>query len=152
MVNDDRSSTEQSTSQADQAPGGRSNRGPEFGTVGEPQVPTPPYDELRGEPGENTAPTAFDADNAPDPGPEPAVSDQERSGVSSTDMDPEPALGVGQSHGRRGEDLPPDREDEATKGPSQRPVGRTADDEVPRNSDGPTDPDGPRLQPGDQGG
>jgi hypothetical protein len=61
-------------------------------------------------------------------------------------------VGVGESPGRRGEDLAPDRDDEATKGPSQRPVGRTADDEAPRSGDGPTDPDAPKLQPGDQSG
>lgn len=114
----------QGASHSDQAPGGSASRGPEFGTGGEPQVPVPPYDDLRGESGENTAAQAYDASNAPEPGPEPAVSDQERDGVSSTDMNPEPALGVGKSSGGRAEDLAPDRPDTGTKG-ADRPVGTT---------------------------
>ena len=129
MVDDDRTSTEpQGTSQAQQAPGGATSRGPEFGTGGEPQVPVPPYDEWRGEPGKNTAAMAYDASNAPKPGPKTPVSDEERDGVSGTELDPEPALGVGKSRGGRAEDLAPDRPDVGTKGPAQRPVG-TADGE-----------------------
>jgi hypothetical protein len=148
MVDDDQHDLEHGASHADQAPGGRSSRGPEFGTGGEPQVPVPPYNEFRGEPGENTAAKAFDASNAPPPGPPVPVSEEERTGMSSTDMDPEPPLGVGESHGGRAEDLAPDRDDVATKGPSGRPVGRAAEDEA--DSSGPTD--SPALQPGDQGG
>jgi hypothetical protein len=132
MVNDDQHDLEQGTSQA----------------VGEPQVPVPPYDDLRGEPAENTAPTAFDASNAPPRGPDVPVSEEERAGMSSTDMDPEPPLGVGESRGGRAEDLAPDRDDVGTKGPSGRPFGRAAEDEV--DDSGPTD--SPALQSGDQGG
>ncbi|HWM06019.1 MAG TPA: hypothetical protein VNP92_27060 [Actinophytocola sp.] len=139
------------TSAAQQAPGGRSSRGPEYGTGGEPQVPVPPYDELRGEPGENTAPQAFDAANAPEPGPEPPVSDEERRGMSAADVDPEPPLGVGVSRGGRAEDLAPDR-DEPTTG-AGRPVGRAAEDDSEGvHSQGATDPRAPDLQGGDQGG
>jgi hypothetical protein len=114
--------------------------------------PLPPYDELRGEPGVNTAPTAYDADNAPEPGPEPIRSDEERGGLSSTDTAPEPALGVGRSHGARGEELAPDRDD-ATKGPSGRPVGRAGEGEPDSvGAQENVDPRSPRLQAGDQGG
>ncbi|WP_232664586.1 hypothetical protein [Pseudonocardia sp. TRM90224] len=105
-----------------------------------PQVPVPPYDEERGAPGENTAPKAFDAPNAPEPGAAPEVSDEERGGVSATDTEPEPALGVGESRGGRAEDQAPDRDDVDTKG-ADRPVGRTTEE----------DTEG-RLEPGDQGG
>ena len=112
------------TSHSEQAPGGSSSRGPEFGTGGEPQVPVPPYDDERGEPGENTATKAYDASHAPAPGPGSEVSAEERSGVTGTETDPEPALGVGTSRGGRAEDLAPDRDDVGTKGPSGRPGGR----------------------------
>lgn len=100
------------------------------GTGDEPQVPVPPYDDLRGESGENTAGKAYDASNAPAPGPEPTVSDEERDGVTGTELDPEPALGVGTSSGGRAEDLAPDRPDTGTKG-ADRPAGTADDDEVP---------------------
>lgn len=147
MVNDDRSNTETPTSHADQAPGGGSSRGPDFGTGGEPQVPVPPYDDLRGEAGENTAAAAYDASNAPPPGEKPPVSDEERTGMSSTEMDPEPALGVGSSRGSRGEDLAPDRDDVGRKGAANRPVGEAADEAIDEG-DGPVDPASPKLQPG----
>ncbi len=136
------------TSHSEQAPGGSSSRGPEYGTGGEPQVPVPPYDDERGAPGENTAVKAYDASNAPGPGPENVVSDEERAGVTGTETDPEPALGVGSSKGGRAEDLAPDRDDEGTKGASDRPYGRTAGDD----EDDPIDPRSPKLQAGDQGG
>lgn len=129
MTDHDRTHNEpDGTSHAQQAPGGAVSRGPEFGTGGEPQVPVPPYDDLRGEPGENTADKAYDASNAPAPGSEPAVSDEERDGVSGTEVDPEPALGVGKSSGGRAEDLAPDRPDTGTKG-ADRPAGTVADEE-----------------------
>ena len=131
MVDHDRTSTEpHGTSQAQQAPGGATSRGPEFGTGGEPQVPVPPYDELRGEPGKNTAAMAYDASNAPKPGSKTSVSDEERDGVSGTELDPEPALGVGKSSGGRAEDLAPDRPDTVTKG-ADRPAGTAAREDTP---------------------
>jgi hypothetical protein len=56
------------------------------------------------------------------------ISDEEREGVSSTDMDATSALGVGESMGRRGEDVAkqedePGREDIGTRGASGRPAG-----------------------------
>ncbi len=105
----------------------RTQQGSNGEAGGEPQVPVPPYDELRGEPGKNTAGRAYDASNAPEPGPSPVVSDEERTGVTGTELDPEPALGVGTSSGGRAEELAPDRPDTDTKG-AGRPVG-TADGE-----------------------
>ena len=113
--------------------------------------PIPPYDELRGEPGENTAPTAYDASNAPEPGPPPPVSDAERGGLSSTDIDPEPALGVGRSRGGRAEERAPDSSD-GTKGPAERPVGRAGEDDSSVGAQDNVDPRSPDLQTGDQGG
>jgi hypothetical protein len=63
------------------------------------QVDAPPYDDRKqgfsSEDAERSH-KAFDADNAPSPGPAAPVSDAERTGTSSTDIDPEPALGVGE--------------------------------------------------------
>jgi hypothetical protein len=114
-------------------PGGRASRGPGGGTGTEQvQVETPPYDdrkqEYSAEDGERTH-KAFDADNAPPPGPAVPVSDEERTGTSSTDMNPEPALGVGGSTGRRAEDIAPDRSDTESKG-ADRQAGKAANDEA----------------------
>lgn len=152
MVDDGRPETGHGTSHAEQMPGGRSSRGPEFATGGEPQGLVPPYDEERGDAGENTAPQAFDASNAPAPGPEPAATDEEREGMSATDVEPEPPLGVGASRGGRAEDLAPDRDDVDSKGPAARPVGRTPEDDVDEAGGGPRHERSPALQPGDQGG
>lgn len=135
-----------------EAPGGRSSRGPEYGKGGEPQVPVPPYDELRGEPNKESAEgvrRAFDADNAPEPGPAPPVSAEERAGVTGTETDPEPALGVGRSRGGRAEDQAPDRGDVGRKG--DRPVGTVAGDSEGVGAQEPRDPRSPHLQSGDQG-
>ena len=51
---------------------------------------------------------AFDASNPLSRGPQPPISDEERSGVSSTDMEPDVAVGVGESRGGRAEDQAPD--------------------------------------------
>lgn len=71
---------------------------------------------------------AFDAENAaPSPGPGRDVSDEEREGVSSTDMTATGALGVGESVNRHGEDVvkkegeEPGRETTGYK--DERPVG-----------------------------
>jgi len=58
-------------------------------------------------------------------GPGRVVSDEERGGVSDTDMAPEPALGVGENINRRGESFADHAEE--TKGRSERPVGKTDD-------------------------
>jgi hypothetical protein len=113
------------------APGGRSSRGPEDPSgTGSPQVPVPPYEEYRDEPAgdsEERTHKAFDASNAPEPGEPPPISEEETSGTSSTDMEPEPALGVGKSTGRRAEDIAPDRPD-ADERASGRRSGETDED------------------------
>lgn len=43
--------------------------------------------------------------------------------MSGTEANPEPALGVGESRGGRGEDLAPDGTEDGTKGPAERPYG-----------------------------
>jgi hypothetical protein len=113
------------------------------------QANVPPYDDQRGAPsaeGAEGVRKAFDASNAPEPGAAPPVSDEERSGVSATDMEPDAALGVGESRGGRAEDQAPDRDDVGTK--DGRPVGKHADDV----GEGSNDPQTPDLQTGDQGG
>ena len=96
------------------------------------QVDAPPYDDRKQgfstEDAERSH-KAFDADNAPSPGPAVPVSDEERIGTSSTDIDPEPALGVGESTGRRAEDIAPDRPDTESRG-AGRQAGKAADDEA----------------------
>jgi hypothetical protein len=53
------------------------------------------------------------------------VSDEERTGVSSTDTEPEPALGVGEHITRGGEELARQNAGEkGRKGAAQRPYGR----------------------------
>ena len=97
-----------------QMPGGRSSQGPVTEVASdEPQVEVPPYDgrttgfdEVRA----SRSQKAFDASNAPEPG-------------------PEPALGVGKSTGRRAEDIAPDRPDtEAAEAGRSR--GKAADDDA----------------------
>jgi hypothetical protein len=102
--------------------------------MSEPEVPVPPYererdpehDALRAE----GVQKAYDADNAPAPDSDVPVSDEERSGMSDTDTEPEPAHGVGASRRRSGEDIAPDRPDTGTKGASQRPEGKVAEDDL----------------------
>lgn len=140
----------------DQAPGGHSSRGPDYGTPGEVQVDTPPYRDEKGPnsgEGAEGVRKAFDASNAPEPGPDGPISDEERKGMSSTEMNPEPPLGVGKSRGGRAEEQAPDRPDVDTKGPAGRPVGKTADDDDDSvGAQRPIDPRSPDLQTGDQGG
>ena len=150
------SAEEQASDAREEMRGGRATRGPEYGTGGGPQVPTPPYREEKGaagdEAGEGTG-KAFDADNAPPPGPAPTVSEEEREGLTGTETAPEPPLGVGESHGTGGEELAADRDDVGRKGEADRPVGRAAEDDLDGAGTGrPRDPDAPDLQTGDQGG
>lgn len=71
---------------------------------------------------------AFDASNAPDPGPDRPISDEEREGTSPVDMEPEPAHGVGRSVTARTEDTAPDRDDVEYKGKTNRPAGEANPD------------------------
>jgi hypothetical protein len=54
--------------------------------------------------GRTDSSASFDASNAPPPGPEPEVSDEEREGVPPDDMDATTPLGVGVSTSSGGED------------------------------------------------
>lgn len=53
--------------------------------------------------GRTDSSASFDASNAPPPGPEPEVSDEEREGVPPDDMDATTPLGVGVNESRSGE-------------------------------------------------
>ena len=66
---------------------------------------------------------AFDASNAPEPGPDRPISDEEREGTSPVDTEPEPAHDVGRSVTASAEDIAPDRDDVEHKGKTDRPVG-----------------------------
>jgi hypothetical protein len=128
MAEDDRGNSAQQD-----MPGGRASRGPGAGKGTEQvQVEVPPYDDRKKEFSAEDAERshkAFDADNAPPPGPPAPLSDEERTGTSSTDMNPEPALGVGESTGRRAEDIAPERPDTESRG-AGRQAGKAADDEA----------------------
>jgi hypothetical protein len=146
-------------------PGGRSSRGPEVtpGGQAEPQGLVPPYERPDSEDAAQAAQEgvhkAFRADeHAPEPGPEPPVSEEEREGVSSTDTAPEAPLGVGESSSTGGEEYAArtggedERETVGTQGQSQRPVGTSE----PEDATG-VDPEepvtgGPTMPSGDQGG
>jgi hypothetical protein len=105
---------------------------------------------------EEGANKAFDASNAPKPGPPRPKSPEERAGVKDTDTNPEPALGVGESINDRAEDIARRAEEkrgsdrEGTKGASGRPYGSggAAEGVDPNPSVTPGSPD---LPPGDQG-
>jgi hypothetical protein len=95
---------------------------------------------------------AFDVANAGPPGPGPLESAEERAGVSATDTSAASPLGVGVSSGSRGEDLAEDERTEGTKGASDRPYGGSSQETTGVAPQGPTQPDAPDLQSGDQGG
>lgn len=115
------------------------------------------HDEVEPDPERGRAATerAFDASNAPAPGPGREVSDVEEAGVEGTDTTGATPLGVGESINRHGEDVveqegeEPGRETTGEK--DGRPVG-TADERSATSvnpSDSRTDTD---MPPGDQGG
>lgn len=151
-----------------QEPGGRSSRGPaiDAGGESEPQGLVPPYegrstgeDSVTGLDAESSAAKAYDAEgNAPEPGPGREISDEERSGVESTDMDATSALGHGVSTTESAEDLAARSEtrgrgEEGTKGESGRPYGKA----TPEHSTGVgaqenRDKESPDMPAGDQGG
>ncbi len=64
--------------------------------------------------------------------------------TSATDTEPDAPLGVGESSAAGAEEQAPERDD-ATKGPANRPVGKTDEDD---STDGPVDPASPNLQTG----
>lgn len=102
---------------------------------------------------EKGAEKAFDASNAPPPGPGREPSPEERGGMTDTDPAPQPPLGVGESINARGEEIAADEEHEAgAKGASGRPYGHASGNE-PRGVH-PTPPvteGSPDLPTGDQG-
>jgi hypothetical protein len=138
-------------------PGGRASRGPHADPGGVLDV-----DEVQPSTGRTGggdhgtglategATKAFDAANAGPPGPGPVGSER---GVPATDTSAESPLGVGVSSGHRGEDLAEDEREEGTKGRSDRPYGGSSQEETTGvAAQGPTEPDAPDLQRGDQGG
>ena len=91
------------------------------------------------------------------PGPGREISEEEREGVGPTDMEATSALGVGESMTRRGEDVDkqedePGREDEGTKGASDRPVGTSDERDSTSVDASETQSGGPHMPAGDQGG
>ena len=103
---------------------------PHSGKEQDPQGLAPPYEGRQTEAKEGLddhMDKVFRVDEVP-PGPGRVISDEEREGVSSTDMDATSALGVGESMSSRGEDVAkqedePGREDIGTRGASGRPAG-----------------------------
>jgi hypothetical protein len=83
------------------------------------------------------------------------ISEAERKGVASTDMEPGSPFGAGDSRTRRGEETAAaqGREAEGHKGVSQRPYGSHGEEEASGVApQGPRDPESPNMPPGDQGG
>jgi hypothetical protein len=140
-----------------QPPGGRATRGPETTTQGERDLPD--MDEGHGwapdAPGEGGAKErvieghkkAFD----------PAGTQDASRGAEGYGADPDaPPEGVGESMTRRGEDIEEQegkdtgRYDTGTKGPAERPTGKSTE----RDSTGvdPQETTGPTQPAGDQGG
>jgi hypothetical protein len=102
---------------------------------------------------EKGADKAFDATNAPAPGPGREVSPEERDGMTDTDPAPDPPLGVGESINARAEDVARGDEDEAGRqGASGRPYGHASGNE-PRgvHPNPPVTEGSPDLPTGDQG-
>jgi hypothetical protein len=104
---------------------------PHSGGEQEPQGLVPPYEGRQTEAKEGLddhMDKVFHRVDEVPPGPGRESSDEEREGVSSTDMDATSALGVGESISRRGEDVAkqedePGREDIGPRGASGRPAG-----------------------------
>jgi hypothetical protein len=146
-----------------QQPGGAAARGPQTdnpaGTF-EPDALVPPYEGRTDKTGAAAEADhkAFRADEyAPPPGEGREISDEERSGVSSTDMNPSGPRGVGESMTESGEELAArDSEDWAetgTHGQSGRAYGKPgqpdSDDSVGAQKN--RDPNSPVTPTGDQG-
>jgi hypothetical protein len=102
---------------------------------------------------EKGAQKAFDAANAPPPGPGREPSPEESAGVRDTEVAPQPPLGVGESLSARGEEIAQGAEDEAgEQGASARPYGHGSGNE-PRgvHPNPPVTEGSPDLPTGDQG-
>jgi hypothetical protein len=107
---------------------------------------------------EKGANKAFDASNAPPPGPGREPSPEEAAGTKDTDPNPEPALGVGESINARAEDIARAAEEkrgsdrEGTKGAAGRPYGSGSAGDAEGVEPNPSvTPGSPDLPPGDQG-
>ena len=106
---------------------------------------------------EKGADKAFDASNAPPPGPGREPSPEEDEGVRDTDTAPRGPLGVGESINARGEDVAREAEEargsdrEGEKGAAGRPHGGGEESRGVRPQPSVT-PGSPDLGPGDQGG
>ena len=113
---------------------------------------TPPYDKEEPPIQENPVSRSSGDGDAGPPGPGRIVSDEERSGVGDTDMEPEPALGVGEHLTRAGESLAgQDAGVEGHKGESARPHGEQPDESgISEQGDETASP--VAGEPGDQGG
>jgi hypothetical protein len=103
---------------------------------------------------EKGADKAFDASNAPPPGPGREPSPEEDEGVRDTDTAPQGPLGVGESINARGEDIAREAEErQGTKGASGRPYAEETADEPEGVHPQPAVTEGsPNLGTGDQGG
>jgi hypothetical protein len=112
---------------------------------------TPPYEKEEPPIQENPISRSSDVSHEPQ-WPGRVVSDEERSGVGETDMEPEPALGVGEHLTRAGESLAgQDAGEEGRKGEAARPHGRHPDESsVSEQRDETASP--VAGEPGDQGG
>jgi len=141
---DEREETEQVQPAGDQEPGGL----------------VPPYEgrqtEMKDSYEEHTEKVFSGADDV-QPGPGRVVSDEEREGVPSTDMDATSPLGVGESINRHGEDVArgedeEGRDDTGTKGPADRPTGASDTRASTGVDPHDTESGGPTMPAGDQGG
>ena len=107
---------------------------------------------------EEGANKAFDASNAPPPGPGRESSPEERAGMKDTDPAPEPPLGVGESINASAEDIAREAEGSAVptararRAPSGRPYGSGSAQDAEGVEPNPSvTPGSPDLPPGDQG-
>jgi len=147
-----------------QQPGGAAARGPQADNPAgrfEPDALVPPYEGRNDKTGAAAEADhkAFRADEyAPPPGEGREISDEERDGISSTEMNPSGPHGVGKSYGKSGEELakddPKDWAETGTHGKSDRAYGKPGeadlDDSVGAQKN--RDPNSPVMPSGDQGG
>lgn len=101
---------------------------PTTGGTDEPQGTMPPYDKDESDPIQDAPISASSGKTGPVSEGR-VVSDEEEGGVGDTDMEPEPALGVGSSINTSAEDQSKQESgQEGTKGASGRPVGTHGDE------------------------
>lgn len=138
-----------------QQPGGAAARGPQTDNPAgrfEPDALVPPYEGRKDQTGAGAEADhkAFRAgEYAPPPGEGREVSDEERSGMDSAEMNPEGPHGVGQSFGKGGEELaaddPEKRAQTGVHGQSERPYGSASESDSV-GQQGNVDPDSPTTQ------